>query len=219
MPILKQPKKIKHPLLLLYTLFIISLGISYAYLSTTLRIEGIASIEGFTWPEEVLPALPEKPETGTGSQISDNFQSEYLQGDTIASNVQDRFENVEESYDIATSTYTLNITKSYKFGQMISRDTEDFNLNFTIKNLSNVTWENGEVSVDYESNGNLLSNVTGTIDKTTLAPNDTTTLNMKFTLVVYGQFIVSYTDKITYKINYLVDGEIKTTTVILNFVS
>lgn len=216
MPTLKQNKKFKHPLLLIYIFFLLTLGISYAYLNTTLRISGIATIDGYLWPEEILPTIPEKTENG--SQFSDNFQSEYLEGDPISDTAQNRFENVEENYDIATSTYTITITKTYKFGQSFNPDRETFNLNFTIENLSNLTWENGEVTVESESSGNLLSNVSGNIDKTSLAPNDTATLNMQFTLTIYGQFIVEYTDKITYRINYLVDGEIKTTTVIINFI-
>ncbi len=217
MPTLKQTKKFKIPIFLLYIFFIFTLGIAYAYLSSTLKINGIASIEGYLWPEGILPTIPEKTEEG--SQFSDNFQSEYLEGTPISSNAQNRFENVQETYDVATSTYTITITKNYTFGQSFNADRESFNLNFTVQNMSNITWTNGNVTTDFNSNGNLLSNVSGTIDKTNLQPNETVTLNMQFTLTIYGSFLgVDYTDEIIYKINYLVDGEVKTTTVVISFV-
>lgn len=200
-----------------YFIFIILLGISYAYFSSTLKINGVASIDGYVWPEGILPTVPIKTEEGT--QFSTEFQSEYLTGNNISSSSQSRFSSVNETYDTATSTYTMTITKTYKFGQSWNKNTERFNLNFTLENYSNVTWTNGEVANTYTSNGDLLSNVSGTIDKTTLAPGESAVLNMQFTLVIYGSFGgTNYTDKITYKVNYLVDGEIKTITVIINFV-
>ena len=218
---LSQNKKFKpniHIIVLgCYIVFVLSLGLSYAYLSTTLRITGVTSIDGYTWPEGVLPTVPVQTEEGT--QFSTDFQSKYVSGNNISSNAQSRFDNVSENYDVATSTYTMMIKKNYKFGQSINPTTENFNLNFSIENYSNVTWTNGEVTNTIESNGNLLSNVSGTVDKKNLAPNDTATLNMKFTLKIYGSFVgTNYTDKITYKVNYLVDGEVKTITVIINFV-
>ena len=203
--------------LLGYFIFIILLGISYAYFSSTLKINGVASIDGYVWPEGILPTVPIKTEEGT--QFSTEFKSEYLTGNNISSSSQSRFNSVNETYDTATSTYTMTITKTYKFGQSWNKNKESFNLNFTLENYSNVTWTNGEVANTYTSNGDLLSNVSGTIDKTTLAPGESSVLNMQFTLVIYGSFGgTNYTDKITYKVNYLVDGEIKTITVIINFV-
>lgn len=203
--------------LLGYFIFIILLGISYAYFSSTLKINGVASIDGYVWPEGILPTVPIKTEEGT--QFSTEFKSEYLTGNNISSSSQSRFNSVNETYDTATSTYTMTITKTYKFGQSWNKNKESFNLNFTLENYSNVTWTNGEVANTYTSNGDLLSNVSGTIDKTTLAPGESAVLNMQFTLVIYGSFGgTNYTDKITYKVNYLVDGEIKTITVIINFV-
>lgn len=203
--------------LLGYFIFIILLGISYAYFSSTLKINGVASIDGYVWPEGILPTVPIKTEEGT--QFSTEFKSEYLTGNNISSSSQSRFNSVNETYDTATSTYTMTITKTYKFGQSWNKNKESFNLNFTLENYSNVTWTNGEVVNTYTSNGDLLSNVSGTIDKTTLAPGESAVLNMQFTLVIYGSFGgTNYTDKITYKVNYLVDGEIKTITVIINFV-
>lgn len=203
--------------MVLYFVFVLALGVSYAYFSSTLRITGIASIDGYVWPEGVLPTVPVKTEDGT--QFSTDFTSEYVSGNNISSSAQSRFDNVSEVYDTATSTYTMTIKKNYKFGQSWSTTTESFNLNFTIENYSSVTWTSGEVSNTYESNGNLLSGVSGTIDKTVLAPSETATLNMLFTLKIYGAFAGnSYTDKITYQVNYLVDGEVKTITVIINFV-
>lgn len=200
-----------------YFIFIILLGISYAYFSSTLKINGVASIDGYVWPEGILPTVPIKTEEGT--QFSTEFKSEYLTGNNISSSSQSRFNSVNETYDTATSTYTMTITKTYKFGQSWNKNKESFNLNFTLENYSNVTWTNGEVTNTYTSNGDLLSNVSGTIDKTTLAPGESAVLNMQFTLVIYGSFGgTNYTDKITYKVNYLVDGEIKTITVIINFV-
>lgn len=200
-----------------YFIFIILLGISYAYFSSTLKINGVASIDGYVWPEGILPTVPIKTEEGT--QFSTEFKSEYLTGNNISSSSQSRFNSVNETYDTATSTYTMTITKTYKFGQSWNKNKESFNLNFTLENYSNVTWTNGEVANTYTSNGDLLSNVSGTIDKTTLAPGESAVLNMQFTLVIYGSFGgTNYTDKITYKVNYLVDGEIKTITVIINFV-
>lgn len=200
-----------------YFIFIILLGISYAYFSSTLKINGVASIDGYVWPEGILPTVPIKTEEGT--QFSTKFKSEYLTGNNISSSSQSRFNSVNETYDTATSTYTMTITKTYKFGQSLNKNKESFNLNFTLENYSNVTWTNGEVANTYTSNGDLLSNVSGTIDKTTLAPGESSVLNMQFTLVIYGSFGgTNYTDKITYKVNYLVDGEIKTITVIINFV-
>ena len=200
-----------------YFIFIILLGISYAYFNTTLRINGVASVDGYVWPEGILPTVPVKTENGT--QFSTTFQSEYISGDNVSSSAQSRFQNVNETYDTATSTYTMTISKTYKFGQSWNTTTENFNLNYSILNYSNVTWTNGEVTNTAESNGSLLSNVSGTIDKTTLAPDDTATLNMKFTLKIYGSFAgTNYIDKITYKVNYLVDGEVKTITVIINFI-
>lgn len=216
-----QGKKFKHNkytiILACYVIFIIILGVSYAYFNTTLRINGVASIDGYVWPSGILPTVPVKTEDGT--QFSTTFQSEYISGDNVSSSAQSRFQDVNETYDTATSTYMMTITKTYKFGQSWNTTTENFNLNYSILNYSNVTWTNGEVSNTIESNGNLLSNVSGSIDKTTLAPDDTATLNMKFTLKIYGSFAgTSYTDKITYKVNYLVDGEVKTITVIINFI-
>lgn len=204
-------------ILMCYLLFVILLGISYAYFSTTLKINGIASIDGYVWPEGVLPTVPVKTDEGT--QFSTDFKSEYLTGNNISSSSQSRFSSIEETYDTSTSTYNMTIKKTYKFGQSWNKNTENFNLNFTIENYSTVTWTNGEVTNTYTSNGNLLSNVNGTIDKTTLAPADTATLNMTFSLIIYGSFGgTTYTDQITYKVNYLVDGEVKTITVIINFV-
>ena len=203
--------------LLGYFIFIILLGISYAYFSSTLKINGVASIDGYVWPEGILPTVPIKTEEGT--QFSTEFKSEYLTGNNISSSSQSRFNSVNETYDTATSTYTMTITKTYKFGQSWNKNKESFNLNFTLENYSNVTWTNGEVANTYTSNGDLLSNFSVTIDKTTLAPGESAVLNMQFTLVIYGSFGgTNYTDKITYKVNYLVDGEIKTITVIINFV-
>ena len=204
-------------ILFCYVIFIVVLGISYAYFNTTLRISGVASVDGYVWPEGILPTVPVKTEDGT--QFSTSFKSEYVSGDNVSSSAQSRFQNVNETYDTATSTYTMTIKKTYKFGQSWNTTTENFNLNYSILNYSSVTWANGEVTNTAESNGNLLSNVSGSIDKTTLAPDDTATLNMKFTLKIYGGFAgTNYTDKITYKVNYLVDGEVKTIKVIINFV-
>lgn len=219
MPTLKPTKKFKMFSLvsLAYLIFIISLGISYAYLSSNLQITGVASIDGYVWPEGVLPTEP--VETTEGTQFSTTFQSNYLTGNNISSSAQSRFRNIEESFDVSTSTYRMQITKTYRFGQSFNRTTESFNLNFTIKNSSNETWTNGEVVSSYTSNGNLLSNVSGSIDKTTLEAADTATLNMQFTLVIYGSFGGTvYNDQITYKINYLVGEEVRTTTVIINFI-
>ena len=214
---LSPKNNITRIILILYFLFIITLGVSYAYFSTTLKINGIATVDGYVWPEGVLPTVPVKTEEGT--QFSTDFQSEYLTGNNISSSSQSRFSSINETYDTATSTYTMTITKTYKFGQSFNKNRESFNLNFTIENYSNVTWTNGEVTNTYTSNGNLLSNVSGSIDKTTLAPNETATLNMTFTLVIYGSFNgTTYNDQITYKVNYLVDGEVKTITVIIDFV-
>ena len=180
-----------------YFIFIILLGISYAYFSSTLKINGVASIDGYVWPEGILPTVPIKTEEGT--QFSTEFKSEYLTGNNISSSSQSRFNSVNETYDTATSTYTMTITKTYKFGQSWNKNKESFNLNFTLENYSNVTWTNGEVANTYTSNGDLLSNVSGTIDKTTLAPGESAVLNMQFTLVIYGSFGgTNYTDKITY---------------------
>lgn len=219
MPTLKPTKKFKMFSLvsLAYLIFIISLGISYAYLSSNLQITGVASIDGYVWPEGVLPTEP--VETTEGTQFSTTFQSDYLTGNNISSSAQSRFQNVKESFDVSTSTYRMQITKTYRFGQSFNPTTESFNLNFTIKNSSNETWTNGEVVSSYTSNGNLLSNVSGSIDKTTLGSTDTATLNMQFTLVIYGSFAgTRYNDQITYKINYLVGGEVRTTTVIIDFI-
>lgn len=200
-----------------YFIFIILLGVSYAYFSTTLKINGVASIGGYVWPEGILPTVPIK--TGDGTQFSTDFQSEYLTGNNISSSSQSRFSSINETYDTSTSTYTMTVTKTYKLGQSWNKNKENFNLNFTLENYSNVTWTSGEVTNTYTSNGNLLSNVSGTIDKTTLAPGENAILNMQFTLVIYGSFGgTNYTDQITYKVNYLVDGKIKTITVIINFV-
>lgn len=213
----KSHKNISKLILIGYFIFIIILGISYAYFNTTLKINGVATIDGYVWPSGILPTVPVKTEDGT--QFSTDFQSEYLTGNNISSSSQSRFSSIEETYDTATSTYIMTIKKTYKIGQSWNKNTENFNLNFTIENYSNITWSNGEVTNTYTSNGNLLSNVNGTIDKTTLAPKEIATLNMTFTLVIYGAFGgTSYTDQITYKVNYLVDGEIKTITVIINFV-
>ena len=104
-------------------------------------------------------------------------------------------------------------------GQLINPKRENFNLNFKIKNLSNITWENGNTTYEIDSWSNLIDNVNISIDKTSLAPNDTATLNMQFRLTIYGKFgVVEYNDVLTIKVNYTVDGEIKTTTVILNFI-
>lgn len=215
MPILKQPKKSKNIILSLYIIFILILGISYAFFSDNLTITGITSIDGYVWPEEVLPALPEQTENGVN--FNEDFKSEYIEGNAI--NNQNRFENINESYDVATSTYTLNITKTYVMGQLINPKRENFNLNFKIKNLSNITWENGNTTYEIDSWSNLIDNVNISIDKTSLAPNDTATLNMQFRLTIYGKFgVVEYNDVLTIKVNYTVDGEIKTTTVILNFI-
>ena len=216
-----QGKKFKPSKLMIifacYVVFTIILGVSYAYFNTTLRINGVASVDGYVWPEGILPTVPVKTEDGT--QFSTTFQSEYISGDNVSSSAQSRFSDVSESYDTSTSTYTMTIKKTYKFGQSWNTTTENFNLNYSILNYSSVTWTSGEVTNTYESNGSLLSNVSGTIDKATLAPDDTATLNMKFTLKIYGSFAgTSYTDKITYKVNYLVDGEVKAITVIINFV-
>ena len=193
------------------------MSLSYAYFSSTLKINGVATIDGYIWPDGILPTVPVKTEEGT--QFSTDFQSEYLTGNNISSSSQSRFSSVNETYDTATSTYTMTITKTYKLGQSWNKNTESFNLNFTIENYSNVTWTNGEVQNTYTSSGNLLSNVEGTLDKTTLSPGETATLNMTFTLVIYGAFGgTTYEDQITYKANYLVDGEVKTITVIINFV-
>ena len=221
MPKLLRDKKFKINFTTLilfgYFIFIITLGVSYAYFSTTLRITGVATVDGYVWPEGILPTVPVKTEDGT--QFSTTFQSEYISGDNVSSSAQSRFSDVSESYDTSTSTYTMTIKKTYKFGQSWNTTTENFNLNYSILNYSSVTWTSGEVTNTYESNGSLLSNVSGTIDKATLAPDDTATLNMKFTLKIYGSFAgTSYTDKITYKVNYLVDGEVKAITVIINFV-
>ena len=36
-----------------YVVFIVVLGISYAYFNTTLRISGVASVDGYVWPEGI----------------------------------------------------------------------------------------------------------------------------------------------------------------------
>lgn len=91
-------------------------------------------------------------------------------------------------------------------------------MTFQIENSSNVTWTNGEVSNTYTSNGNFLSNVNGTIDKTTLESNGVATLTMSFTLVICGKNKGTlYNEEITYKVNYLVGSETRTFTIILKF--
>lgn len=221
MPKLSQTKKCRKNfsffIILGYTIFVVILGVTYAYFSSTLRINGLVSIDGYVWPEGILPTVP--VETDEGTQFSTSFQSDYLTGDNISSSAQGRFDNVNEEYDASTSTYHMTITKNYAFLQSFRPTTENFNLNFTIENYSTSVWTDGNVTNSYSSNGNLLSNVSGTIDKTTLAPNETVTLNMQFTLKIYGSFNgTSYTDQIIYKVNYTVDGEIRTTTVIIDFV-
>ena len=162
MPILKQHKKSRNVILSLYILFIIILGISYAYYSETLSVTGVASIDGYVWPENILPALPEQTENGVN--FNESFKSEYIEGNAISN--QNRFENINESYDVATSTYKLNITKTYVIGQLVSPKRENFNLNFKIKNLSNLTWENGNTTYEIDSWSNLIDNVNISIDKT-----------------------------------------------------
>ena len=215
MPILKQHKKSRNVILSLYILFIIILGISYAYYSETLSVTGVASIDGYVWPENILPALPEQTENGVN--FNESFKSEYIEGNAISN--QNRFENINESYDVATSTYKLNITKTYVIEQLVNPKRENFNLNFKIKNLSNLTWENGNTTYEIDSWSNLIDNVNISIDKTSLAPNDIATLNMQFRLTIYGKFgIVEYNDVLTIKANYTVDGQTKTTTVIIDFI-
>ncbi|MCI6266753.1 MAG: hypothetical protein MR598_07920 [Erysipelotrichaceae bacterium] len=184
-----------------------------------MKISGIASIEEAEWPEGVLPTEPVTPESGTGSQISSSFQSEYLTGNSVSSTAQAKFSSVTETYDTASSTYTINITKTATNGNS-AKPTEIFNLNFQIKNISNVTWTSGEVTNTYTSNGNFLSDVVGIIDNTTIAPGEIATLNMSFSLIICGKNKGTlYNEEITYKINYLVNNEVRTTTVILKFIS
>ena len=137
-PIKKSLKTLPQVIVLGYFLFIILLGISYSYFSTTLKINGVATLVQEEWPDGILPAEPVKPETGTGSQISRSFQSEYLTGTEISSTAQAKFGSVTETYDTASSTYTINITKTATNGNA-ARPIENFNLNFQIQNTSNVT--------------------------------------------------------------------------------
>lgn len=58
------------------------------------------------------------------------------------------------------------------------------------------------------------------MDNTTLAPGEVATLNMSFSLTICGKNKGTlYNEEITYKVNYLVNNEVRTTTVILKFVS
>ena len=140
MPKLLRDKKFKINFTTLilfgYFIFIITLGVSYAYFSTTLRITGVATVDGYVWPEGILPTVPVKTEDGT--QFSTTFQSEYISGDNVSSSAQSRFSDVSESYDTSTSTYTMTIKKTYKFGQSWNTTTENFNLNYSILNYSNI---------------------------------------------------------------------------------
>lgn len=72
----------------------------------------MASLDSQEWADGVLPVVPVQPESGTGTQISSNFQSEYLAGNAISSTAQNKFNTVNENYDTASSTYTLNVTKT-----------------------------------------------------------------------------------------------------------
>ena len=140
-----------------------------------------------------------------------------MSGNAISSTAQNKFSTVTENYDTASSTYTLNVTKTATNGNA-AKPTENFSLTFQIENSSNVTWINGEVSNTYTSNGNFLSNVSGTIDKTTLESGGFAILTMSFTLIICGKNKGTlYNEEITYKVNYLVGSEIRTFTIILKF--
>lgn len=208
----KSAKNIPKIIATSYIALIFLLGISYAYLSTSLQINGIVSIESKQWPAGILPVEPTLP--SNGASISNTFQSKYLSGTSISSNAMTKISTVTETYDVDNATYRLSINKTGGGNTYI---TENFNLNFTIKNVSQVTWENGTVESSYTAtNTDVVRNLSGTLDKTTLAPTEETTLNMTFTLDIYNKFKGTvYKEEITYKVNFLVGTETRTATIII----
>lgn len=159
--------------------------------------------------------IPEKKEDGTGAKLSDNFTSEYVSSDTeIKDSTKDRFSNISENYDTSTNTYTLTIKKTYDFWAIFSPNNQDFDLNFKLSNSSNYIWTDVTSSESHTSSFGNLSNVSCSVDKSSVAVGDSVNLNMKFRLKIGSGL---GTDDLKYQIKFNAGGEQQVTNVNIVF--
>ena len=159
--------------------------------------------------------IPVKKEEGTGAKLSDNFTSEYVSSDIeIKGSTKNRFRNISENYDTSTNTYTLTVKKTYDFWSIFSPNNQDFNLNFKLSNSSNYVWTNVTSSESHSSTFGNLSNVSSSVDKTTIPIGDSVNLNMKFRLKIGSGL---GTDELKYQIKFNAGGEQQVTNVNILF--
>ena len=159
--------------------------------------------------------IPEKKEEGTGAKLSDNFTSEYVSSDTeIKGSIKNRFSNISENYDTSTNTYTLTIKKTYDFWAIFSPNNQDFDLNFKLSNSSNYIWTDVTSSESHTSSFGNLSNVSCSVDKSSVAVGDSVNLNMKFRLKIGSGL---GTDDLKYQIKFNAGGEQQVTNVNIVF--
>ena len=159
--------------------------------------------------------IPVKKEEGTGAKLSDDFTSEYVSNDTeIKGSTKNRFRNISENYDTSTNTYTLTVKKTYDFWSIFSPNNQDFNLNFKLSNSSNYVWTNVTSSESHSSTFSNLSNVSSSVDKTTIPIGDSVNLNMKFRLKIGSGL---GTDELKYQIKFNAGGEQQVTNVNILF--
>ena len=172
----------------------------------------IVYIEDKNMNDEIIP---EKKEDGTGAKLSDNFTSEYVSSDTeIKDSTKDRFSNISENYDTSTNTYTLTIKKTYDFWAIFSPNNQDFDLNFKLSNSSNYIWTDVTSSESHTSSFGNLSNVSCSVDKSSVAVGDSVNLNMKFRLKIGSGL---GTDDLKYQIKFNAGGEQQVTNVNILF--
>lgn len=171
----------------IYLIFIVTLGISYSWFSTTLQMNGVIAIEGYQWPDGQLPNLP----------VIDEGSDHYFSGTQLT----DRMNVKSESWE--GNTYNVVFGKSYQFGQIFQPATT-FEWTIKIKNVSNYTYTDGTIDTSEERDTLIaLSIDESSIDKSTLQPGEVVTFHIKFSLRV----ISTAREEIQSVLRYNVNGE------------
>lgn len=172
-----------------YLIFVISLGISYSWFSTTLQMNGIVAIEGYQWPDGQLPNLP----------VVEEGNNHYFSGTELTNRMNVKSESWEGN------TYNVVIGKSYQFGQIFLPATT-FEWTVKIKNVSNYTYMDGTINTSEEQDTLIALTIDeSSIDKTILQPGDVVTFHIKFSLKVMS----TAQEQIQSVLRYNVNGEMR----------
>lgn len=183
----KHKAKLSRFVFVVYLTFVVTLGISYSWFSTTLQMHGIIAIEGYQWPEGQLPNVP----------VVEEGNDHYFSGTELT----DRMDVKSESWE--GNTYNVVFGKEYQFGQIFF-SAETFEWTIQIQNVSNYTYTGGTIETSEERDTLFaLSIEESSIDKTTLQPGEVVTFHIKFSLKVMS----TSREEIQSVLRYNVNGE------------